>query len=60
MDNKQLVLSTLQTSDTPLKSGEISDITGIDKKEISKFISSLKKEGLIESPKRCYYSPKPQ
>jgi biotin operon repressor len=30
---------------------------GIESKEVSKAIKTLKKEGKIHSPKRCYYAP---
>ena len=36
MDNKQLVLNTLIKAGKPLKSGEISDLSGLGKKDINK------------------------
>lgn len=56
MDNKEAVLNALKNSSEPLRSGEIVEATGIDKKEVDKAIKELKKEGKIVSPKRCYYS----
>lgn len=41
----------------PMKSGEIAEMIGADAKEVSKVINTLKKEGLIASPKRCFYAP---
>lgn len=58
MENKEKVLSTLKTSSEPMKSGEIADATGIDKAIVDKQIKILKTEGLIDSPKRCYYCAK--
>jgi hypothetical protein len=29
----------------------------MDSKDVSKIIDSLKKQGLVHSPKRCYYAP---
>jgi len=58
METKEKVLGTLKKSDNPLKSGEIAEISGVDKKEVDKAIKVLKTEGLIESPKRCFYSSK--
>ncbi len=58
METKEKVLGTLKKSDNPLKSGEIAEISGVDKKEVDKAIKVLKTEGLIESPKRCFYSAK--
>ena len=58
MEAKEKVLNTLKKSDTPLKGGEIAEKSGLDKKEVDKAIKVLKTEGLIESPKRCFYSAK--
>jgi len=52
------VLATLKASSEPLKSGEIAEKTGIDKKVVDKALKNLKEQGLIDSPKRCYYSVK--
>ncbi len=54
----RLRLAKASKAEKPLKTGEIAQITGIDSKEISKIISKMKKEGKIESPKRCYYQLK--
>lgn len=58
METKDKVLQTLKDSDKPLKGGEIAEISGIEKKEVDKAIKKLKTEGLLESPKRCYYTAK--
>lgn len=57
-DNTKIVVDAFQKSEKPLKSGEIAKITGIETKEISKIINKLKKDGIIDSPKRCYYEIK--
>ncbi len=41
--------------DKAMKSAEIAEALGIDKKEVDKIIKKLKKENKITSPKRCYY-----
>ena len=58
MDNKELVLKTLKESEKPLKAAEIAEKASIDKKEVDKAIKNLKKEDLIHSPKRCFYTVK--
>jgi biotin operon repressor len=58
MEEKQKVLETLKNSDQPLKGGEIAELSGIEKKIVDKAIKVLKTEGLIDSPKRCYYAAK--
>ncbi|MEW9095810.1 MAG: MarR family transcriptional regulator [Clostridiaceae bacterium] len=57
MEIKDKVLDLLKGSE-PLKSGEIAEKLEVDKTEVDKAIKALKKEELIESPKRCYYSAK--
>ncbi|MGI1691826.1 MarR family transcriptional regulator [Thermoanaerobacter uzonensis] len=58
MDSKEIVLKTLRESQKPLRPGDIVEKSGLDKKEVEKAIKELKKEDLIMSPKRCYYSAK--
>jgi len=58
MDDIEKVFNTLKQNDQPLKSGEIAELSGIDKKEVDKAIKKLKVEEKITSPKRCYYSVK--
>ncbi len=57
MSVEQKVLDAMKKAGKPLKTGEIAELTGLDKKEVEKAIKKLKKEGKIESPKRCYYAP---
>ncbi len=57
-DITKKVVEAFEKSEKPLKTGEIAQITGIDSKEVSKIITKMKKEGKIESPKRCYYQLK--
>lgn len=56
MENKNKILEAFKNSAKELKPGEIAELTGLDKKEVDKLIKSLKEEGKIHSPKRCYYS----
>ena len=55
MDNKEKVLETISNANKPLKAGEISELSGIEKKDIDKAIQALKSEDKICSPKRCFY-----
>ncbi|WP_457641649.1 MarR family transcriptional regulator [Persephonella sp.] len=57
MSIEQQVLEAMKKAGEPLRSGEIAQLTGLDKKDVEKAIKKLKKEGKIESPKRCYYAP---
>lgn len=58
MEVKELVLKTLKESAVPLRPGDIAQKANLDKKEVEKVIKELKKEDLITSPKRCFYSAK--
>ena len=57
MENKELILKTLREN-SELKAGEIAQLTGLDKKVVDKEMAQLKKEDLIISPKRCYWTIK--
>lgn len=50
------VLETMKRTGKPVRPGDIAKILGVDSKEVSKAINSLKKKGKVISPKRCYYS----
>ena len=58
MDTEEVILNSLKTANTAMKSGEIAAATGIDKAEVDKVIKKLRKEEKIISPKNCYYQAK--
>lgn len=55
--SEELVFKVLKEAGKPLKSAEIAELAGLDKKEVDNAIKKLKSEGKITSPKRCYYAP---
>lgn len=57
-DAKERVLKAMVEAGRPLRPGEIAELAGLDKAEVSKAIKELKKEGKVHSPKRCFYAPK--
>ncbi len=57
MVDEEKVLEVMKNAGKPLKTQEIADMLGVDKKEVDKIVKKLKKEGKIISPKRCYYAP---
>ena len=57
MDANEKVLAALKNAGKPMRSGELVEETGLDKKEVDKAIKDLRKQGAIDSPKRCYYAP---
>ena len=56
-DSEKMVLDAMKKEGKPMRPGDIAAKTTLDKKEVSKVIDKLKKEGKIDSPKRCFYSP---
>jgi hypothetical protein len=58
MNPIELVFKTMKESSDALKAGEIAELTGLDKKSVDKAMKSLRDEGKIISPKRCYRVPK--
>lgn len=56
---KEKVLQAMKDAGKPVRPGEIAKAIGVDSKDVSKAISTLKKEGMVHSPKRCYYAVDP-
>jgi len=53
---ENIILEAMKKAGKPVRPGDIAKILGIDSKEVSKAISTLKEKGEVISPKRCYYS----
>ncbi len=51
------VLQALIDAGKPMRPGDLAKVMGAEKDAVSKAITALKKEGKINSPKRCYYAP---
>ncbi|MHA1112350.1 MAG: helix-turn-helix domain-containing protein [Promethearchaeota archaeon] len=58
MSNKEKVIDAFKKTGKPLKNAEIVEFSGLDKAEVTKIMKSLKEEGIVYSPKRCYYDLK--
>jgi len=56
-DKEQMVLDAMRKAGKPLRPGEVAELVGLAKDEVSKIIRDLKKKGKITSPKRCFYAP---
>jgi DNA-binding MarR family transcriptional regulator len=56
-NTENAVLNAMKNEGKPVRSGDVAKITGIDKNDVSRAIKELKKKGLIDSPKRCFYAP---
>ena len=57
MDNEQTILEAMIRAEKPMRPGEIAKIVGLESREVSKVIKSLRKQGKVIIPKRCYYAP---
>ena len=57
METKEQVLNAMREAGKPVSAGEVSKITGIDRKEVDKAFAALKKEEAIVSPVRCKWQP---
>ena len=57
MDTKELVLNAIKEAGKPVSAGEIEKATGLDRKEVDKAFTALKKENAIVSPVRCKWEP---
>ena len=40
----------------PLNAKKVSELSGVEKKEVDKIMKELKKDETIVSPKRCYWT----
>lgn len=56
MDANEMILNILNNSDKPKKSSELAEVSGLDRKIVDKALKELKKQGIIDSPKVCYYA----
>lgn len=57
MDDKNTVLEAMRKAGEPVNAGKIAELTGLDRKAVDKAMAELKKEGAIESPVRCKWTP---
>jgi Mn-dependent DtxR family transcriptional regulator len=54
---EQKVLVAMKKAGKPVRPGEVAEMIGEESKTVSKVINTLKKQGKVTSPKRCYYAP---
>lgn len=58
METKIIILDLMKKENKPLTAKQISELSGLDKKEVDKGMKTLKAEGAISSPKACYWEAK--
>lgn len=57
MTNTETVLKAMAEAGKPVSAGEVATATGIDRMEVDKAFTELKKSGAIISPVRCKWQP---
>jgi len=58
VDNYDVILDFFSKAEKPVGAGQIATATGIDRKEVDKVMTKLKKEEKIVSPKVCFWELK--
>jgi len=54
---EEKVLKAMKEAGKPVRPGDVAKVLGVDSKEVSSAIKSLKDSGKVISPKRCFYEP---
>ena len=54
--SKEKIFEALLSAEEMMDAKAIVEVTGIERAEVDKAIKALKKDGKIESPKRCFYA----
>jgi hypothetical protein len=55
MEIKEKVFTALSKASKPLRTGEIAELAGVEKKDAEKAVKVLNTEGKIFSPVRCFW-----
>ncbi len=58
MSNTTKVFEAMQKAGKPVRTGDIVDLCGLERKEVEKAMKELKAEDKITSPKRCFWEPR--
>ncbi|WP_022846734.1 MULTISPECIES: helix-turn-helix domain-containing protein [unclassified Desulfurobacterium] len=56
-EKEKAVFEFMKEKGKPVRPGDVAKAIGMESKEVSKIIKSLREKGLVNSPKRCYYAP---
>jgi biotin operon repressor len=55
MEVKEKIVKAFKDAGKPMRPGEVAELAGLEKKDAEKAIKKLKDEGVLFSPKRCFY-----
>lgn len=57
MGIEEKVLKAMRDAGKPVRPGDVAKALGVESKDVSAAIKTLKADGKVDSPKRCYYAP---
>lgn len=57
MSNTTIVLEAMAKAGKPVRTGDIVDLSGLERKDVEKAMKELKTRAEIVSPKRCFWEP---
>ncbi|WP_430812476.1 MULTISPECIES: hypothetical protein [unclassified Carboxylicivirga] len=57
MSDTTVVLEAMKKAGKPVRTGDIVDLCGLERKAVEKAMKELKAEAKIVSPKRCFWEP---
>jgi DNA replicative helicase MCM subunit Mcm2 (Cdc46/Mcm family) len=55
METTQKIIKAFESAGKPMRPGEVAEMAGIEKKDAEKAIKKLTTDGVLYSPKRCFY-----
>jgi hypothetical protein len=58
MEIKDKVFGAMSKAGKPLRTGEVAELAGVEKKDAEKAIKQLNTEGKVFSPVRCFWQCK--
>ncbi len=58
MQDREKVLQAFKDAGEAINAGKVAELSGVDRKAVDKIMTQLKDEGLIVSPKRCFWTLK--
>ncbi len=55
MEATEQIIKAFKDAARPMRPGEAAEMAGLEKKDAEKAIKKLKEQGVLYSPKRCFY-----
>ncbi|TVQ11783.1 MAG: MarR family transcriptional regulator [Bacteroidetes bacterium] len=55
MEATEKIIKAFEDAAKPMRPGEVAEMAGLEKKDAEKAIKKLKDQGVLFSPKRCFY-----